>query len=333
MRYYLITIKNADGTIYREFRSQSASGNFIPGALNIELDIPIVNADIPIGGAFVRIWGISLEDLNQASDFNGKSIEVRGGMQRGLPLANPSQQGLLVNGSIFQAWGNWEGTEISIDLIITAQTGSPIEPIPTTLSCPAGGNFTDSIRNALTSAYPNHTVTMNIGTNIIPQNDINHYCESVTQVAQMVLPLSQSILNDAKYGGIKIAATGSEIIVYDGTSTPDPNKSIQLSYLDFIGQPSWIKPFTCSIKLVMRGDMKLSGYVKMPPPIQGTNVMGNSAGSASLPILNSSGSNPFVRKGMTFTGDWLIQSVRHVGSFRSPSADAWVTIVELFAPV
>src|ERR1700733_6962067 len=73
-----------------------------PGALNVEMDINQAPANEPQGAAYVRVWGIPLATIAQSSNFNGKSIAVYGGMSSGLPLANPAQQGLLVQGLIQQ---------------------------------------------------------------------------------------------------------------------------------------------------------------------------------------------------------------------------------------
>ena len=88
-------------------------------ALNVELDIPVSPGHLTVG-AFVRIWGIDRQTLLNARVFNRQSIQVFGGMQKGLPLANPNQQGLLVQGSIFPALGNWVGTDQTLDLYIVA---------------------------------------------------------------------------------------------------------------------------------------------------------------------------------------------------------------------
>lgn len=347
MRYYDIKIFDAPANaqsqpvLYREFKSQTQDGNFLPGALNIELDLPIVDVNSPTGDAYVRVWGISIKDINESSNFNNKIIEVYGGMQKGLPLANPKQKGLLVRGTIFQAWGNWQGTEMSIDFIIKAgignspiSAGSPLDPVPMTFSCKAGGDIGEAIAITLDNAYKANANTsaafnINVSPKLIAQRDYDHYCQSLSELSIMLNGISKSIFNDPAYQGIKIYIASNGITVLDFTDPnfvapdgvaplPTTSNPIQLSYNDFIGQPSWIQPFIISIKMVMRADLKIGAVVSLPK-------------NGTIPILSTHASNPFVRAGLTFTGICQVQTIRHVGAFRQPDANAWVTIAELIA--
>jgi hypothetical protein len=84
MRYYRITIKKRDGSLFRpaglgvdlagaSFSSYIPAfggqlGRSDPGALDVELDLPIGPFCLPMGGAFCRVWGVGLKDIGQASD-------------------------------------------------------------------------------------------------------------------------------------------------------------------------------------------------------------------------------------------------------------------------
>jgi hypothetical protein len=94
-RYYRIEIDG--GPTYTSFNN----GVTNPAALQVELDIPVAPFASPAStGAFVKIWGIPLDDIRQSKDLRFKGIKVFGGFQKGLPLANPAQAGLLVQGYI-----------------------------------------------------------------------------------------------------------------------------------------------------------------------------------------------------------------------------------------
>ena len=114
MRFYDIQIGGG--------KSYSDRNN--PYALNVEMDLTVVDSDSIIAGTVV-IWGIALEDISQANNLFNKSITVSGGMQPGLPLATAqsSQAGILAKGHIFQSFGNWVGTEMWLTLVI--MTGPP----------------------------------------------------------------------------------------------------------------------------------------------------------------------------------------------------------------
>jgi hypothetical protein len=103
MRYYRIEI-DGGSTVFTSYEN----GQNIPGALQVELDIPVAAMHSPgNAGAFVKIWGVPLSMISQASNLNNKAIKVYGGFQKGLPLANPKQAGLLVQDYTYQSFGNW----------------------------------------------------------------------------------------------------------------------------------------------------------------------------------------------------------------------------------
>jgi hypothetical protein len=102
--------------------STVAYGQNDPGALRCELYIDQRMGHVPNVGSFVRLWGVSIDMINQTSNLNGKAVEVYGGMYPGLPLASKQSvyRGRLVSGMIQAAFGNWQGPDISLDLILTA---------------------------------------------------------------------------------------------------------------------------------------------------------------------------------------------------------------------
>jgi hypothetical protein len=117
MRYY--EIKIGGKTKY----TSHPNGQFDPGALRVELHIPIIASEINVL-AFIRIWGISWKDMIDAKNLNTQTIEVWGGMKKGLPLANPAQAGKLCSGIIAQAFGNWEGVNKTLDISLTNDAGN-----------------------------------------------------------------------------------------------------------------------------------------------------------------------------------------------------------------
>src|SRR5690242_16188921 len=108
MRYYDIAIRNSKGqivspnsqngltNIFSGSRAQATStytsyvnGQTLGGALDIQLQFQLTGYANPTGGTtsnFVRIFGISLQEISQASNLNGYGITVKAGMVAGLPL-------------------------------------------------------------------------------------------------------------------------------------------------------------------------------------------------------------------------------------------------------
>ena len=78
------------GALVQEWTSLNADKTTTnPGALDIELDIPVYASAQPGGSAIVRVWGISLQQITNAFDLNDRHIEVHGGSWR------PSRVGVV----------------------------------------------------------------------------------------------------------------------------------------------------------------------------------------------------------------------------------------------
>ena len=70
--------------------------------------------------ALVRLWGIDTQMIDQAANLTGLKVEVFGGFWPGLPLATweSSFTGLLYQGVVQSAYGNWEGDEMTLDMYL-----------------------------------------------------------------------------------------------------------------------------------------------------------------------------------------------------------------------
>ena len=192
MRFYSISVDGGSGGQSRAWTSYS-NGSTDPGALDIELDLPIGPYATPVGqsGAHVRIWGVSLQDIGQASNFNGKNITISGGMQKGLPLANPQQNGLLLSGMIFQAFGNWIGTDQTLEFIVFPQSNGKNLAV----NWKQGTKMADAIQQTLSTAFPGYTADIQVSDSLVFFQDVQGYYTSIASFAQWVKLTSASILN------------------------------------------------------------------------------------------------------------------------------------------
>ncbi len=306
MRYYRIEIEG--GRVFTSFEG----GKSLPGALNVELDIPVISYASPMGAGIVRIWGISLEDIGQASDFNGKQIKVFGGMQKGLPLANPSQSGLLVQGYIFQAFGNWIGTDMTLDFIIQPGTGTLAKPKNFSFNWKKGDKLDAAIKATLSTAFPDMKQDVQISDKLVLDYDAPGFYQTLTQFATYIEQASKSIVG-GDYPGVSILVNENTIIARDGTGASNPK---QIQFQDMIGQPTWIDPLSVQFKAVMRADLKVSDSVTFPPAVATSSASGNS---------------PLVNAKSVFQGTFQIKQVRHVGNFRQRDAASWVTVIDTFS--
>lgn len=328
MRYYKIDITKPDGTpfIFKSLgiplTSLLPSGPQSPitgipnlSALQVELDIGVTNFTSPdSNGAYVRIWGLGLQDIGSAANLNKMGISVYGGMSKGLPLANPLQAGLLVSGVIYQAFGNWINTDQTVDLIIRpgSGTGSVSDPQNFPFIWTAGTPMSQAIATALSTAFPGVQQNINISKNLTSSRDqIGHY-PSLGSFSQMVKETSINTLGGQNYGGVNILFDGSVLNVSDANG-PTKTAAKAIAFNDLIGQPTWQSPGTISVKTVMRGDIHTSDTVSLPPSL----VTQTQQSLLSLSDRSS------------FSGNYFVTNVHHYGNFRQADAASWNTSFQM----
>ena len=318
MRYYDILITDpVGGAPPIHISSLNDDGSTNPNARSIDLDIPVGPMHSPQSGAYVRIWGVAISDISQSQQLNDRHIVVSGGMAKGLPLAVPSQRGVLVEGKIYQAFGNWLGTQQSLDIVIYPDVGTYDKPTQILFNWKAGQQLSDAVTASIGLAFPGASVT-NSGicpSLAISQNQIGVF-GSLRQLAEYVQKKSSAMAppttSGASYSGLQICSSGSGFRLIDNYGSA--SNPVNLLFTDLIGQPTWIDLVTIQISTVMRGDISVGDYLMMPP--------------SQLTTSPASGSR--FRQQSIFSG--LVQVIgkgliRHVGSFRQPDAMSWITTI------
>jgi hypothetical protein len=328
VRFYRITITNPDGTpakingVPLVFSSHNDAGKQIPGALQVEFDLPVVAADVPAGNGFVKIWGVPLEMVNQAASLNLKNIKIEAGMMGGLPLAReqadafPIRRGVIFQGSVFQSFGNWQGTEQSLDLIVTVQLSpSSSQDTQTTrpmiFQCAAGQSFQDALDQSLNAAAITHNITVDPG--LVPANPIIFQHDNMQDFATDLLRHSKRINKSPGYLGVKMVKTQAGYNCSDN-STPDQS-GIAVNFKDLIGQPTWLDLLQMQMRVVMRSDIAVGTTIAMPKQYIDLNNAKRVFGAA--------------KEGILFTGTGWVNQVRHIANFRHPDANSWVTILDV----
>jgi hypothetical protein len=304
------------------------NGQNDPGALDIEFDInlPVGDSGAP-NSAWIKIRGIPFSMVTQSSKFNNCRLQMWAGYTNGLPLANLQvpHQGLILDGNIWPALGNWIYNDLSLEFFVTPGSpggvGGPTSPKNIVHNVPANQPFSTAIKNALQTAFPQSTVNVNISQNIkLAYNDYGFY-QSIEQYSTYLKSLSHDLLGTPQttgYQGIRIHSQGNTITVKDDST--QGGGPIALQYTDFVGQPTWIGANKISIKCLLRGDIS---------PTAGNTVQvtlpANTLATVSSPDQAKIGQNNNV---LAFQGSWTVTGVRHIGKFRSPGMDSWVTIIE-----
>ena len=241
----------------------------------------------------------------------GASISVYGGMGKGLPLANPAQAGLLVSGTINEAFGNWQGTDMTLDMYVVAGnlTGNQLANLA--VEWPAGTPMADMIKKTLNLAFPGYKQQITIDPSLVLPNAETGFYGSLISFSQYVMDISRHIkAKDTAYPGVRITMVpGNIFVVTDGTTQTTPK---QIDFTDLIGQPTWFDSANINFTCVMRADIKGGDYIQLPNTMQ-TSTQGSVLGT---------------RDQLAFQGTFWVRSVRHVGRFRNPNGASWVTVFD-----
>jgi len=305
------------------------NGVYDPNAWNVEFDILAYDYAEPAGASTISIEGPSLEDLAQhisyagniLNSFSGMTLQLKGGMHQGLPLSNPKQAGILTTGNIFQSFGNWEGTDQTLDFVIMpAGKNTFQQPGNFMLDWKPGTSLNQAVRNTLTAAMPGFTILTNFSPAITTTYEEKGYWATLEQFAKHIKTITKGYFS-AQYPGVSISLTGSSIVCFDATVTSPP---IQIDFNDLIGQPTWIDYETMQMKLVLRGDLHMGSYIKMPQKLlPGAGFVTTLANS--LPS--------YAKHSAIFQGTFNVISLRHIGTSRSADGAQWVSIVNCIPAV
>ena len=323
MRYYNIQLSDPDNNVVRTWTSFKNGANDL-GALDVEFDIPVTAFDTPQAGSYVRIWGIPLDDISQARSYNpikpkttdGEfsyyTISVMAGMKKGLPLANPDQAGLLASGTVQQAFGNWIGTDMTLDLVFAAGSLNAKAVNNLTFSWPAGTSLKAMIEALLDNRFPKFKKTINISDNLTLANAEPSFYGTLPQLAAYIRQVSQAINKDPDYPGVSVYLKNDEFIVTDATSGKNPKG---IKFYELIGQPTWLNTATITFSTSVRADLTVGDYITLPTTLATTTAQSMAA----------------YRDSSIFTGSYMIKSVRHVGKFRAAAAESWMTVFQAIA--
>jgi hypothetical protein len=333
VRYYELTITNADGQVYQPSPTAESfilgsngpsfsslvrpGGNNDPGALNIEIDIPVYAFHTPQGGSRIAIWGVGLRMMAQ-QNLSGSNFVLKGGMSAGLPLANPAQQGILAEGVIWQAFGNWQGLNQTLEIVCNPGRIDPSSSGVVNFAWPAGQYLEDSVVSSLTGAFPIFDKPVwNVGATLYTPEDIKFQSKSLAQFSQDLINLTQKIgarQISPTYPGLRIAIQNKQFVISDSL---DVTGKRQLQLQDLIGQPTWTSNNEITFKTVMRGDIQLFDQVIFPTGVIAPYVLTTPA--SAIPGAPA-------RQKSVFQGQFFITEGHHWGNFRDQSPDSWVSV-------
>jgi hypothetical protein len=332
MRFYHLTISNATtGMVYQptangnSFTQAKGGSTFSsqingvnnPGALQIDFDIPVYNFNQPQGNSKIKVWGVGLGMISQAAQLAGANFTLSGGMAKGLPLATVQsvQAGILAQGSIFQGYGNWEGTDQTLDLIVNPGALNTNQKI--VFNWPVGVPLASALAGTLNQAFPAPTYKQKLSVgNLVLSNSQPAFYDTFWQFAAALTGITQQAgqaVFGPSYPGVQITIIGNTIFAYDGTVATTPK---MLAFQDLIGQPTWVDPSTVNFKTVLRSDIAVGSTIVFPQGVQAPFALTSS--TAAVPGAPASSKT-------AFQGTFVISEVHHFASSRQSDAASWAT--------
>lgn len=226
------------------------------GALDVEFSLSIYSYAMasPSGGDYsnshLRIWGVPLGLLKLADQFSTPqglakyNIQVYGGMGKGLPLANPSLAGLLIQGSIWRAVGTWQGTNQYLDMYF-----APLPPnggvssgdasVPALMGVnnfsfhwATGEPLAAAINATLQTAYPGVPRKILVNPGLVLDRDETGTYTTLGEFADFINRRTNAILgpNNPLYHGVQITAQDGAIVVYDGSGAGVTSAAVMTQY-------------------------------------------------------------------------------------------------------
>jgi len=319
MRYYSITISpngNTSPFAPITYSTLASNGQNNGSALQVDLDIFQAFFHQPAGLGSVIIHGVDFSQLNQGANWNGANITINVGMSAGLPFANSQPKyGPIINGTIYQAFGNWQGNQVSLNLLILPSTINPDIDVNLTFNWKKGQTLESAIRTTLHIAYPTLEFYGATSPNLVFTEDqpaqyfsLVPFCKKMNEISKMLIP-------DKNYLGVSLSATVGGFTLVDGTIPT--KKQIDIAFTDLIGNLTWLDVSTLQAKVVMRADCNIGDNITFP---------------TGAPATNTATSFNQARNLTSFDGIFSINKIRHVGSSRQPDANAWVTIIDCVIP-
>lgn len=314
MRFYDIKLSDASGKLVQEWTSYHNS-TFDPYAQDIEIDAIVADHGAPLSQAqtHITIYGVPLKLLQQSQVFTGMFLSITGGMGGGMPLEDPTQRGPILAGQVFQSFGNWVGTEMTLEFVVNPSPNTLQHPGQWIITWRKGSQLKDALGTTFSNSYPaawNISPVYDLGEWTQPHDSVGYYA-TLNQLAQVI----EGVTRNQPNGPVRIAANGASVHVYDATWKPKPKV---LRFVDLVGQPTWIDINEMQVKLVLRGDLNLGDQIELP-----ANFI---AGPGS--VQSSPQSFPSQMKyAPTFTGAFTVRAIRHLAHFRASDAGEWCSIV------
>jgi hypothetical protein len=249
------------------------------------------------------------------------NIAMKVGMQKGLPLANPAQAGIILEGEIFQGFGNWEGVNQTLELVFNSKSLEPDNGV--NFNWAANTPLKLALQQTLAQAFPGYKANFDNLTAALsqaaPESGIYSSLTTFAQyLQQRTQPMGASSTGNKNYPGVWITVKSASKTIY---AVDSPMKTVNLAFQDLIGQPTWIDPGEISFKTVMRSDIDVNDLITFPQGVQQPFALTSTIAAPGSPASSRT----------AFQGSFKINEAHHFGNFRQADAQSWNTTFKAVA--
>ncbi|MHA1063410.1 hypothetical protein ACR9GP_05810 [Enterobacter ludwigii] len=304
----------------------------LTGALDIEFDIQTLGAGMMAAqSSTLVIRGLPVSVVKQSVNLSECICTLNAGFgSTGLPLATAQSvhYGLILKGQIYTPYASWQGVNQSLNLGLINH--APVLSLTGILRMDGkrGEKLGDMILRNMKDAYPGKRVVMSIADNLIlPENISSAEYDNMGAYSMAIGSLSRGIMNDLKYPGIQVYMQKDFIAVSD-LLYPLAGVTHNIALEALIGQPTWEGFNSISVKVPLRSDINVGEGLRIASRTD-CNIYTPYGGLGTLLTTNGGAAMVARMQDTTFSGEFIVSGIRHVGAFRNPSADAWVTIITL----
>lgn len=301
------------------------NGIYDPKAQNVEFDVLIYDQAMGASPSFlITVEGVSFEEIKQHQNFHNYGVRLYAGMLPGLPLTNNHPTpGLIAQGYVQQGIGNWVGEQMALTFVCYWSPFTPRNPGPLVFQWKPGQSLQAAIQSCIAAAYPGYSVKVRISAKLATTHTVTHVAATLADLALWLKQYTKGAVSSTYPGVSFYHQQDGGILVSDRTQKPET--TTQLLFTDLIGQPTWAggenEAYALDVVTALRADISAGNALKMPQV--DLDLPGLVFESPSL-------TNASVNYHLAFNGQFVVNSARYVGNFRSSNAAEWAAVYRCY---
>ena len=293
--------------------------------------LPLANPNeigTPVYGAINQNSFANWQGINQSLTLvivaDGKPVELQAETPQQTTPTNPAAQASITQATAAPSFVIPYGSSMPLNILINWKKGQWLG---------------DVLRETISSGLPALASAITISPLIVAPQDTQHFVVNLQQLAQFARSASIGAVDPKGtkgYPGVYIYIYNNVVVVSDAVTSKDSTTATgggvvsqstalttskgstadnpkNIDFTDIVGQPIWTGPQQLQVQLVARSDIYPSSFIRVPV-IVAQSTQASYSGAAPAPL--------------SISGTFYVTRVRTVGSFRNPSVESWMTIID-----